>query len=372
MKSKRIYGLDILRAVAILSVLVNHSSLLFPEYIYKPIWTYVPDGVAIFFVLSGFLIGGILLKKINQTDFKTRQLMDFWVRRWLRTLPAFFVTLSIVIIVLYLQDRGPGIISIIKGLTFSQSLFKDHEFFYNEGWSLCVEEWFYLLIPAILFFCFKFTKDRKKTFLATALSIIAMVTLARFLRLQQINYPADWDLSIRRPTFMRLDSIMYGMIGAFLYHYKYKIWQSKNLLFWIGMAILIFIKIRFAPGVKVYLGLSLESFGTLLLLPKLNSIKSGTGVIFRFLSFVSLISYSLYLMNYTPYNIIPYYFIRHYSGIPTDNIWFAILAFILYYAWAFGSAYIMYGLIERPFMRLRNRVPSTELHPNLSDCGRRN
>ena len=84
MTGKRIYGLDILRSIAILSVLGTHSGWLLPDFINKYIQRFSLDGVSLFFVLSGFLIGHILLKKLNETDFNLHQLFNFWLRRWFR------------------------------------------------------------------------------------------------------------------------------------------------------------------------------------------------------------------------------------------------------------------------------------------------
>ena len=64
----RIYGLDILRAFAILFVVVGHGKHLLPDK-YSKIHSYIVfDGVSIFFVLSGFLIGGILLKILREQE----------------------------------------------------------------------------------------------------------------------------------------------------------------------------------------------------------------------------------------------------------------------------------------------------------------
>ncbi len=91
MTGKRIYGLDILRVIAISTVVIAHSAIMLPEHIGKYFYEHMIDGVSIFFVLSGFLIGKILLKYINETRFNFLNLLDFWIRRWFRTLPAFFV-----------------------------------------------------------------------------------------------------------------------------------------------------------------------------------------------------------------------------------------------------------------------------------------
>ena len=63
---KRIFGLDFLRAFAIFSVLLSHSSFLLNEQWQKWIGWFVFDGVSMFFVLSGFLIGGILIKTLEK------------------------------------------------------------------------------------------------------------------------------------------------------------------------------------------------------------------------------------------------------------------------------------------------------------------
>ena len=63
---KRVYGLDILRALAILFVVIGHGGYLLPERARKLINLLIFDGVSIFFVLSGFLIGGIFIKLIQE------------------------------------------------------------------------------------------------------------------------------------------------------------------------------------------------------------------------------------------------------------------------------------------------------------------
>ena len=97
---KRIHGLDILRAVAIILVLYCHGI----SFIYNSLpstfanYTFFTSGhfgVDIFFVLSGFLIGNIILKQINQWIESPKHIFDFVKKRWLRTLPNYFFVLLI-------------------------------------------------------------------------------------------------------------------------------------------------------------------------------------------------------------------------------------------------------------------------------------
>ena len=94
---KRIYGLDILRALAILFVVVGHGKFLLPTKLYFLHEAFVFDGVSIFFVLSGFLIGGILIKLLDKSQPAKELLVDFWIRRWFRTLPNYFLVLFILL-----------------------------------------------------------------------------------------------------------------------------------------------------------------------------------------------------------------------------------------------------------------------------------
>ena len=102
----RVYGLDILRALAIFFVVLAHGDKLMPPERYKYFHYIVFDGVAIFFVLSGFLIGGILIKILNEKELTFSGMLNFWKRRWFRTLPNYFLILSILIIlnILFTSD----------------------------------------------------------------------------------------------------------------------------------------------------------------------------------------------------------------------------------------------------------------------------
>src|SRR6476660_2608898 len=98
MPNQRIYGLDILRAIAILLVIYSHSAFYFGWTVKDDtFWLALGDGVIIFFVLSGYLIGRILFKTIER-GFGFRDLLKFWYRRWMRTLPAYFFVITLLML----------------------------------------------------------------------------------------------------------------------------------------------------------------------------------------------------------------------------------------------------------------------------------
>ena len=94
----RIYGLDLLRAFAIIFVMIGHGADMLTPAQKRDIFIVIPDGVNIFFVLSGFLIGGILIKLLEKDNLNYKYLFVFWQKRWLRTLPMYYTVLIILIL----------------------------------------------------------------------------------------------------------------------------------------------------------------------------------------------------------------------------------------------------------------------------------
>ena len=143
--TQRIFGLDVMRAIAILLVLFSHTSLLmFPEtesIILTVIRFFGAIGVDIFFVLSGFLVGRILIDIIYKTEFSSKNLVNFWIRRWFRTIPAYFLVLTVLVLARQITQGNLGAFS-YKFYLFIQNLYSVHPRFYPEAWSLSVEEWF--------------------------------------------------------------------------------------------------------------------------------------------------------------------------------------------------------------------------------------
>ena len=88
----RNFGLDFIRATAILMVLVSHGRTFLPEFEYRDyLGVFGFLGVELFFVLSGFLLGSILFKEFALRDYGFNTLKQFWIRRWFRTLPLYFI-----------------------------------------------------------------------------------------------------------------------------------------------------------------------------------------------------------------------------------------------------------------------------------------
>jgi peptidoglycan/LPS O-acetylase OafA/YrhL len=149
--SNRVFGLDVVRSVAILCVLACHwliSAYNTPSAgaAANCLATY---GVDLFFVLSGYLIGGILIRDAESYGMSRDTIVNFWRRRWYRTLPNYYAYLLIAFAV----DR-PWKFGRTRLVTlypvFLQNFAWNIGPFYIASWSLAIEDWFYLLFPLLI------------------------------------------------------------------------------------------------------------------------------------------------------------------------------------------------------------------------------
>src|SRR5947209_774816 len=139
-------GLDLLRALAIVFVLLYHAGLFgftLPWRIDRYGWI----GVDLFFVLSGYLIGGQLLASISRHG--RIDLPTFYFRRALRIVPAYLVVVAVYVLLPQFREyaRMPPA---WKFLSFTQNLGLRGGTAFSHAWSLCIEAQFYLLLPFCL------------------------------------------------------------------------------------------------------------------------------------------------------------------------------------------------------------------------------
>lgn len=364
--TNRIYGFDILRALAILFVLIHHSQTLIPEEKFKYIEPFLYDGVGIFFVLSGFLIGGILLKIMSNGKFTYVKLISFWKRRWLRTLPNYFLVLIILISLNLSFTKGFNLIEYIPFFFFSQNLFYKHPLFFSEAWSLSVEEWFYLLVPSILFILGLFRKSSlKKNLITTVVVIIITITLYRYFKFVNLESSGDYGLLFGRQVFTRLDCLMFGVLGAFVHFYNNSFWHKfRNLSLVLGLLFLITFKlVEICYANTLYycvFSFSITSITTLFFLPYLSNIKKGKGFVFKILTYVSLISYSIYLINFS---IVKFWILNNidFSFLSDINGYlYLIVKLVMYWLLTIVLSILLYKYFEMPTTSLRDKNLSVQ------------
>lgn len=340
-------------------VVVGHSMILVPMEHKRPIQIFILDGVSIFFVLSGFLIGGILIRLLEKNKPDWKLLLNFWNRRWLRTLPMYFFVLLILIIFTAIMkpERLPE--SVWKYFLFLQNFNTPQPAFFSESWSLSVEEWFYLLIPLLIFAVLNFFKmSVKKTFIAVMILAAVTVTLHRYLifDVSEMNSAAD-GIHFLMQVSTRLDAIIYGVLAAFLAHYYKGLWQMMNHFVFvvIGFTVLYMIKLYLDETNSVWIPIY-KSLAVMIMLPFFSNWKVAKNKITSFITFISLISYSIYLVNL---NIVIYILIKF---VWNDNLlnrhttgpdW--VTEYILFWMCTISISFLTYKLIEVPFMNLRKK-----------------
>lgn len=167
------------------------------------------DGVSIFFVLSGFLIGTILIKTLNKEGVSGKTLFDFWQRRWGRTLPAYYLILFIHFVLQHFIYKHISGSSIFPFLVFLQNFaYPFTKPMFGESWSLAVEEYFYLTAPVLIVLGIIYGKlSVKKSLLITACIVITATTGFRYYRylIDPIQTAESLDVIFRKQVITRLD-----------------------------------------------------------------------------------------------------------------------------------------------------------------------
>lgn len=314
--NKRVFGLDLLRCVAILLVLVSHTFHLRSgsSGYYQFIHLLGFFGVEIFFVLSGFLIGNILIKIYEKEKIVTLiSIRSFWVRRWFRTLPNYFLVLFIYEILYYKSTQGL-IFSIDRNFSyffFLQNFFNPMpDKIFQVSWSLCVEEWFYILFPLAMFAINYLKVNMKRTIFLASLLFISLPLLIRFV----FSLVADhlpMDDGFRKMVPFRLDAIAYGVLLAYCakFHHDY-LDKHKKLLFFVGSIGVIFCfwgkyNATFPIWAERTIIISIVNLGFMLTIPLIREIQFKSRYIVAPITHISLISYSIYLIHFIILTFIP-------------------------------------------------------------------
>jgi peptidoglycan/LPS O-acetylase OafA/YrhL len=324
------------------------------------------NGVSIFFVLSGFLIGKILIKTLDDTNLHIGSLWSFWIRRWFRTLPMYMLILLSLYTLTYWKYNY-----ITEDLplyfVFLQNFNYPHPPFFAEAWSLCVEEWFYLMTPPLLYLLIKSKALNTRSAIPIfAIFCIISIYAFRVYRASRFNYvtPEDFEINLRKQVTTRLDSLMFGVLGAYASRYLPKIWNSSpKPTFLLGAFILIVDKvlsytIDFIFYMK-YLSLTLTELGTLLMLPYLStfSIKKHNNFT-KTVTFVSVISYSMYLthLNITQTFIVPYLMDSIHYITPKSQRYFYEIQYAIYWCTTMALSYLTCRYYELPITALRDKI----------------
>jgi len=336
------------RAVAIALVLLSHTIVLidWPRRFSDMMGHW---GVEVFFVLSGFLIGRILIENLRDD----KSIFSFWWRRWMRTLPSYVLFLMLNTIIALAIQWGIDKWKFLTFLFFLQNFYKpDSMTFFVESWSLAVEEWFYLLTPLVMY---SFKQRIRSNHLNLAWLLIGMILFSIILRYLHFNNSLimdfeAWEWQVRKVVMVRMDSLLMGILGAYFYVYHEREFFRYRLTFaaaGLGLTGLFMYQYMKASGDGLYFSvpyLLLVSFAILLLFPLVTTIDLR-GYLRRGIEWVSKTSYILYL-SHSPIMILLLYYL---SDSPLNRYWLISIWLVA----TLVVSYIVHRFFEQPIMDRR-------------------
>lgn len=342
-KRKYIKEIDGLRALAVIMVLAYHLKMPFAKSGLL--------GVTVFFVISGYLITGILINEIEESG--GVDLKNFWLRRIRRLLPAVLSMAVVMIFVSAVVNRVVftkgcnDLLSAVFGYNNWWQIFRKVSYFENAGapspfthcWSLAIETQFYLIYPILLILLSK-ARNRGKIFAAVT-AVLAMISVV----LMGVLHSPDGDPSrVYYGTDTRAFSLLIGALAAIQKEYhiikvklRGKLWAvigSISVLILIGMMMLIssYSSFLYYGGQAIVSVLAAFVVYAVTVSRSLLNIILGSSI----LKWIGDRSYSIYLWHY-PIIVLM-------SGGKRAEWWIVILEVVL----SVGFAELSYRFIETP------------------------
>lgn len=371
----RVVGFDMLRGVGILIVLYGHGRSkipYFPEFnnFISVLGFWLMD---LFFVQSGFLIGMILIKMYEREQtFNWKTSYNFWIRRWFRTLPNYYFVLFLTTILWAIFEHKYMFLKLkyIAYLLFFQSAITPTAPFLEESWTLCIEEWFYLLFPILLLVgnwllvSLKLLPKNIKwnVFVSILILIFCPMILRVFIQAKQTF---DW-LDITRMTFFRLDIIGYGILMAWIKFYYKSFFLNKRKL--VGFLSVITLGIYFflfytqiIPNALtqtnsfyyfiIFIISGLSSFFITLFFSELKLEKNNKAI--KFLTHVSITSYSIYIFHLS---VVMYSLDHLFPSKGERPLLENIGLFSIYVIFTLFFSTLVYKYFEHPMTELREKL----------------
>lgn len=300
--TSRIPGLDFLRALAVLAVLVDHSGAFTGD---GPNLFNGATGVQMFFVLSGFLITWMLL---DETQRKGRiDLRAFYLRRFARLMPVFYAYVLVGTGMLLLAHKlvpwGALAASLVYGLNYYQALNGAPTHFLSHCWSLAVEEQFYFIWPLTLAFMLRAGMRLDKSIVVLLLCVWVYRAGAQLLGLASDEY-------IYRALEMRADHLLIGcLLAVLLKQASVRSWFERIQAKYPWLLLVLFAVLSISGSYdgnlnyRYSVGYIIEPIATTLLLPLLIICAQNNGGPFAWFVNSSLVvkvgqaSYGIYLFH---------------------------------------------------------------------------
>ncbi len=334
----RILQLDGVRGLAIILVILHNQSGIYPSTGLDRVFANGWMGVDLFFVLSGFLITGILLDTRNSPGY----FKNFYSRRCLRIWPLYYALLVFMfVIVPYVHPSEAAAIFERSSPWWAYVLFLQN-FLVPEAataagplgvtWSLAVEEQFYLIWPLVIRFCTT-SQVRRLAIVAIAVSPVLRLILEPF------------GVDLYTNLFTRLDGLMAGALLAILVRspdfvpskYVGRAWAV------LGITIPLSFLLETANARWIVYSFVAAAAAALVYLALYSSRKwLNTALTHPFIVYTGTISYGLYLLHKIPFDVA----LAYQFGL---TLWAAPLLLVACY----GMAFLSWNVLEQPFLKLK-------------------
>jgi peptidoglycan/LPS O-acetylase OafA/YrhL len=363
--TSRIHGLDTLRALAVSLVVLHHYTLFVSD---APTFGWVGTmgwaGVDLFFALSGYLIGNQIFAALRSA--RGFGLGRFYVRRLLRTLPNFWVVLALY--ALWPAWRGATpMLPLWHYLTFTQNIHLQPGTAFSHAWSLCIEEQFYMLLPAAAVAGAALGRRGVRLRWAWCALLLAVVggMLARATIWRDGQHASNWLWYYYRyiyySSWCRCDELLAGVALALLKNRAPGAWRRVlahgNALFAAGVAVIGAASAWFLDDhyglAQTVAGYPLLGLGwSLLILAALAPGSPLQRVRVPGAASLALWSYAIYLTHKSVSILVAARMARAGYGAEDGATIAACLLASLVAGW------LLFVLVETPFMRLRARWES--------------
>ena len=355
----RLHGLDTLRALAVLAVVLYHLTIFgeLPMQLITVTW-HGWMGVDLFFVLSGYLIGRQLVKPYLRGS--RPSLKEFYLRRAFRILPAYLTVVALYFLVPAWRDY-PKLPPLWKFLTFTQNLgFTFATRAFSHAWSLCVEEHFYLVLPLLVLVMMKKPSLRRTVALIAAV-VIGGIVLRWWL---VVRYPDEIYPRVYYPSYTRLDGLLVGVVLAVTESFRPLWWkrlmQRGHVLLFTGLLCVAGVVWMFRNQDMgnnegparwgMIVGFPLLSLGLGMITASAMSVNGWLArVRVPGAEAVATLAFSLYLTH----KPVAHFLMEHFPSVTAPH---GPASWLLYAVFCFGVAMVLHFAVERSFMTLRDRT----------------
>jgi len=371
--TRRNAGLDTLRALAIVLVFMNHYMIFVSG---APTFGWMSEigwaGVDLFFALSGYLIGNQILGAIRrqQSGPERFSLPRFYARRLLRTLPNFYVVLALY--ALWPYWRGASVLPPLwKFITFTQNIHLMPGTAFSHAWSLCVEEQFYLLLPAVALLIAACRRSLAWAWVAVLGTLAAGMAIRFYIWTAYVGPEEQggyhYYTLIYYSSLCRFDELVCGVALALLKNYHAAAWaRITSFGNWALAAGAALLALTWWLLLEDHYGLAMTVIGypllglsfSLLLIAALSGGSLLQRVPVPGAASIALWSYAIYLTHKQLCVLLRAPLQAQGWGADT---WQAI---VIMSAASIVAGWLLYVLVETPFMKLRDRyVPSNFAKP---------